>query len=226
MSSGASAKPGGRLIDRPGTFSRSLRDRRFARFISHLEGLSSPRIVDLGGTLNFWRDRAALGPVAEGEVTLVNLQDQSGGPANVRWVEGDVASLKEFGDMEFDAVFSNSVIEHVGGLERQRAMAGEVRRLAPIYSLQTPNYWFPLEPHFMVPGWQWLPAGARIRILQKVPLGHRRVKAADPEEARRRVESVRLLTATELASLLPDGTLVPERLGPLVKSWTVERGRG
>ena len=223
MSYGASTDTGRRLVDRPGTFSRSLRDRRFERFISLLDGHSEPRIVDLGGTLNFWRDRAAFGPIAEGEVTLVNLQDQSGGPANVRWVKGDVTSLEGFSDMEFDAAFSNSAIEHVGGFDRQRAMAEEVRRLAPLYSLQTPNYWFPLEPHFMVPGWQWLPVGARIRIIQRVPLGHRRVKAPDPEEARRRVESIRLLTANELGSLFPDGILVPERLGPFVKSWTVER---
>ena len=48
-------------------------------------------------------------------------------------------------------------------------MAAEVRRVAPAYWVQTPNFWFPMEPHFLVPGWQWLPERTRISILQRRP---------------------------------------------------------
>jgi hypothetical protein len=214
----------GPKVDAPGSLSRSLRDRRFKRFLSLLEGPSEPRIVDLGGTVQFWGERAAQGSIARGEVVLVNLHGQSGGPANVTTIEGDVTSLSQFPDMSFDAVFSNSVIEHVGSYEEQAAMAREVRRLAPIYSVQTPNYWFPLEPHFLVPGWQWLPVSVRIALVRTLPLGRTGRRSPDAATARQRVESIRLLRRTEMEKLFPDGRVLSERIGPLLKSWTVERG--
>ena len=210
-------------VDAPGSISRSLRNRRFDRFLSMLDRIPAPRIIDLGGTVEFWRERARLGRIAEGEVTLVNLHDQSGGPDNVVWVEGDVTALDRFPDMEFDAVFSNSVIEHVGNFERQAAMAREATRLAPLYSVQTPNYWFPLEPHFLMPAWQWLPVSVRVEVVRRFRMGHQRARTPDARSARERVESIRLLKRSELVTLFPDGTLVPERVGPFVKSWMIER---
>lgn len=223
MSSPAPLKGLGPGVDTPGSLSRSFRDRRFERFLSLLKGISRPRVIDLGGTLDFWRDRASQGPMARAEVVLVNLQEQSSGPENVRCVKADVTSLQEFPDMSFDAVFSNSVIEHLGSFEMQAAMAREAMRLAPIYSIQTPNYWFPLEPHFLVPGWQWLPVPIRVALLKRIPLGHTGRRSPDSEIARRRVESIRLLRRSELAELFPDGTIESEHFGPIVKSWTVER---
>jgi hypothetical protein len=58
--------------------------------------------------------------------------------------------MPQYRDKEFDIAFSNSVIEHVGNDLRIRQMADEVRRVGRNY-LQTPNYYFPLEPHFFFP---------------------------------------------------------------------------
>jgi len=49
--------------------------------------------------------------------------------------------------MSFDAVYSNSTIEHVGDESRQALFAAAVRRLAPAYWVQTPSSHFPIEIH-------------------------------------------------------------------------------
>lgn len=52
---------------------------------------------------------------------------------------------------DFDIVFSNAVLEHVGGTENQRAFIGELCRVASGFFITTPNRWFPVEPHTGVP---------------------------------------------------------------------------
>ncbi len=64
-----------------------------------------------------------------------------------------------FGDREFDIAFSNSVIEHVPP-ELQAAFAAEVSRVADRYFVQTPNRYFPIEPHYQLPLFQFLPRQA------------------------------------------------------------------
>jgi hypothetical protein len=54
------------------------------------------------------------------------------------------------------------------------AFAREVRRLAPSYFVQTPNFWFPMEPHWMVPAFHWLPAPVRVQMFMRFDLGHAR----------------------------------------------------
>src|SRR5205823_6414361 len=134
----------------------------------------------------------------------------------ISYVYGDARQMHMFGSRDFDMCFSNSVIEHVGTIDDQLRMAQEIRRVARGYFVQTPNAYFPLEPHFLVPGWQFLPMSLRAHLLQRRDLGWmKRVK--DPQMARRAVESIRLLTAAELQRLFPDGQIHRERVGPFTK---------
>src|ERR1017187_2845994 len=66
------------------------------------------------------------------------------------WVAGDGRAVP-FRDAAFDVVFSNSVIEHVGDAQSQRAFAREVARVGRAYWVQTPNRWFPVEQHLLTP---------------------------------------------------------------------------
>lgn len=66
-----------------------------------------------------------------------------------------------FPDKSFDIVFSNAVIEHIVGRERQQAFAREAMRVGKSWFITTPNYWFPLEVHYLLPFMQFLPDGAR-----------------------------------------------------------------
>jgi hypothetical protein len=205
------------------SLSHRLRERRFLLFDRLVEAMPRPlRIIDLGGTNDFWERRgwAARDDV---EITLVNLEAQEAKHPNILAVEGDATDLSEYGDASFDIAFSNSVIEHLFTLENQARMAAEVRRVATAYWVQTPNYWFPIEPHFLAPAWHWMPEDARVAILRRRGVGWAG-RCPDPEFARRIVQEIRLMRRPELAALFPGARIVGERFGGLVKSWTVVSG--
>ena len=101
-------------------------------------------------------------------------------------------------------------------------MAREVRRLAPVYWVQTPNFWFPVEPHFLTPAWHWLPVAARVALLQRRRWGWRG-PCPDKADAEAAVREIRLMRRTELDRLFPDARVTPEKIGPLVKSFVAIR---
>jgi SAM-dependent methyltransferase len=72
-----------------------------------------------------------------------------------------------FADDEFDLGFSNAVVEHVaGGTDAQRQFVHELCRVSGRVFVTTPNRFFPLEVHTLVPFAHWLPRGARDRVLR------------------------------------------------------------
>jgi hypothetical protein len=181
-------------------------------------------VIDLGGTNEFWEQVGWAGR-DDVRVTLVNLLETPRVHANIEPVVGDATDLAGHADGSFDVAFSNSVIEHLSTLERQRAMANEVRRVARAYWVQTPNFWFPVEPHFVFPGWQWLPRGLRVAALRRRGFGWV-PRIPDPEAAARMVGEIRLLRRAELAALFPEATLLAERFGGPAKSWIAAYGFG
>jgi SAM-dependent methyltransferase len=68
-----------------------------------------------------------------------------------------------FADGAFDLGFSNAVVEHVAG--GQRRFVHELCRVAGRVFVTTPNRWFPLEVHTLLPFVHWLPAPARERVI-------------------------------------------------------------
>jgi hypothetical protein len=205
------------------SLSHRLRERRFRLFERLVAELPRPlRIIDLGGTNDYWEQRGWAGR-DDVSITLVNLDPQAPLHANIHPTEGDATDLHDHADGSFDIAFSNSVIEHLFTFESQASMASEVQRVARAYWVQTPNFWFPIEPHFLVPAWQWLPEEARVQILRRRGVGWAG-RCEDPEFARRIVREHRLMRRTELARLFPDASIVGERFGGLVKSWTALGG--
>ena len=98
-----------------------------------------------------------------------------------------------FADGAFDLGFSNAVVEHVaGGRDGQRQFVGELCRVAGRVFVTTPNRWFPLDPHTLVPFAHWLPDGAaRDRVLRARgfedvldPLGPKELAALFPYPVR------------------------------------------
>jgi hypothetical protein len=205
------------------SLSNRWRSQRQQMFDALISGLRRPvRIVDIGGTNQYWEMRGWAGR-DDVQIVTINLKAERQEHPNIIPRTGNATDLSEYRDDEFDVAFSNSVIEHLFTLAQQQAMAREVQRVGKAYWVQTPNYWFPIEPHFHVPGWQWMPHTLRIWLLRHRRCGWRG-PCPDPVKARALVEEVRLMSRRELAQLFPGGTFYAERLFGVVKSWVVYGG--
>jgi len=204
----------------PGSFSNRMRDRRFQHFKQFIEDLPRPvSILDVGGTGDFW-DKRGWAQRDDVHITTLNLRAEPQKFNSVVPVVGDATNLEAYASQSVDVVFSNSVIEHVYTKDNQKAMADEVQRVGSRYWIQTPNYWFPIEPHFQVPIWQWMPRDLRIWLLTKRQFG-RRGPCSSYDEAADLVDEVRLMTRRELREMFPKAEITPEMFMGLVKSWII-----
>ena len=204
------------------SLSHRFRSNRFRLFRSLMETVPRPaRILDVGGTAGFWR---RMGFHDEDvDIVLVNTEAPASPDGRFHFVQGDARDMSEFADGTFDVVFSNSVIEHVGDFDDQRRMAEEVRRVGRRWFVQTPNRYFPVEPHFLVPGFQFLPIEARARLLTRFDLGWI-PRQPDLAAARERVQEIRLLTRSEMERLFPECRIHTERVLGLAKSFVAVGG--
>jgi SAM-dependent methyltransferase len=220
----------GRLLKRladhttAGTLATTMRRRRFQFFLSLLEPLERPlRILDVGGTQEFWETMNFV-VLGEARITLLNLsRERTSGPM-FEAIEGDARDLSRFGEGSFDVVFSNSVIEHLGpDFSDQRRMADEIRRVGKRYFVQTPNRYFPIEPHFLTPWFQFWPVGVRVWAVTHFSVGwYDRIP--DRSAAKREVESISLLSESQLRDLFPGSRIYKEKIGGLTKSLVAYAG--
>jgi SAM-dependent methyltransferase len=209
-----------RFVDNtdPGSYANRLRERRFSLFRSLIARLEPPiRVLDVGGTPGFWRMRGYDLP-GDPSVVVLNLEAMQSDDRRVTTVVGNGLDMRDIPDRAFDVVFSNAVIEHVETLENQRLMAAEIRRVGKRYFVQTPNKHFPLEPHFLVPGFQFLPLRLRAELLRWVPLGWYG-RTADRADAERKVRTIRLMTEREFQSVFPEAQIHREKVLGITKSF-------
>ena len=206
--------------------SEHFRARRMRRFLAECAVTAETRVLDVGGNPPIWQSLAV---GSRPQVTYLNMpraaeDDDDRG----RLVFGDGLQLP-FRDGEFDVAFSNSVIEHVGSAENQRQFAAEVRRVAKVYWVQTPNYWFPIEQHLLTPIVHWLPMSLRAAVVRRATVWGVVTKA---NEVQRRfyvdhfLSEIRLLSAGELAELFPGCRLIAERFLGWKKSLIATGGSG
>lgn len=99
-----------------------------------------------------------------------------------------------FADEQFDLVFANAVVEHVGSRQRQREFLAEIARVGRAAFVTTPNRWYPVELHTVLPLVHWLPTPVYRAILRT--LGFKFFAAE---------ENLNLLDRRALAALVPPG---------------------
>lgn len=200
---------------------RAFRRRRFGLFVRLVDQVLASRdvcrILDIGGEPGYWQGLADLLNGREWQVTLLNLRTFAVDQSRFTSIAGDARDLGAFKNQSFDVIHSNSVIEHVGQWGDMQAMAHEVRRLAPNYFIQTPYFWFPVEPHCATAFFHWMPESVRLSMLMRRPRGAWG-QAPDVQTAMRQIHSVVLLDRRMLASLFPDATIYRERYLGLTKS--------
>src|SRR3546814_15313651 len=96
--------------------------------------------------------------------------------------------------------------------------ARETRRVAAWHYVQTPYFWFPVDPHFYkLPFYHWLPRPLRAKLLMRLPLAHAG-KISTLETAPQIVEGARLIDGAKMKILFPESALRFERFYGLPKS--------
>ncbi|WP_328468574.1 class I SAM-dependent methyltransferase [Actinoplanes sp. NBC_00393] len=207
-----------RLADGPGSLGHAARRRRAAKLVETFPGLAGMRVLDLGGEPLFWRGF----PVRPAHVTVLNLLSFDAAEPWIDAVTGDACDPPAaVTRRRFDLVVSNSVIEHVGGHVPRQRFAEVVLRAADRHWVQTPYRYFPVEPHWVFPGMQFLPLRVRAEVTRRWPLSPGR--AGDLPEAVANAASVELLSLTEMRAYFPDSYLWYERAVGLIKSVTAVR---
>jgi len=191
------------------------------RFHAEFAVTASTRVLDVGGTSLNW----SLAPVRPRLVVLNLPRTRQETDAGSTLVFGDGCALP-FRDAAFDIVFSNSVIEHLGSEENQQRFAAEVRRVGKRYWVQTPNRWFPVEVHLLMPFLHWLPRSWQSAVARRFTVWQW-IERPSPDRrdyyVNHYLESVRLLDETALRGLFPGSAVVKERFLGLVKSLVASR---
>jgi hypothetical protein len=203
-----------RIVDAPESLGERKRARRWEWFLQAFPEVESMSVIDLGGTAEAWL-RA---PVRPASLHVVNLEIQSGtAPSWIRTDQADACDLpSHIGNASYDLVYSNSVIEHVGGHVQRMRFAEAVHRLADRHWVQTPYRYFPIEPHWLFPGFQFLPLNVRAQLSQRWPLVHTPSRTRD--EGLRAAMGVELLSRAEMTFYFPRSLLRAERMLGTVKS--------
>src|SRR5437660_11025809 len=162
----------GQLLDWLKPVHRKLREQKVDLFL-RLVGDSSAgdTLLDVGGGAGIDGEFLGLYSIFS-RIIIVNLDThQFQVPKNigVTAVQADGCYLP-FKSKSFDWVFSNAVIEHVGGWARQKEFANEIRRVATKgYFVATPNKHFPIEPHTLLPFYQFLTPNVQRHIVRLSP---------------------------------------------------------
>lgn len=207
--------------DDQSVYRNRFRMKRFGQLVVIIDEIIKQKghcnIIDVGGRFDHWNALSDIWGGRSLHVTLVNLEAETVTDPHFTSLAGDACDLKDHADNSFDLAYSNSVIEHVGQWSNQKRMASETRRVAPRHFIQTPNYWFPLEPHFRTPFIHWLPRPWRALIVQAKACGFY-PKAANVDEANAILQDAILLNAPSMAALFPESTIVKERVAGLTKS--------
>jgi len=157
------------------------RKRKLRLLLEELRPTAETTVLDVGaddlgfgegdgcGTLNFLEE---MYPWPE-RITALGLHEGTGFRArypHLTYVQGDACALP-FEDGEFDIVFSNAVVEHVGGRDRQRVLVSEALRVGRSVFLTTPNRRLPIEVHTRLPLVHWLPDALSHRIYRTLGKG-------------------------------------------------------
>ncbi|MBV9989207.1 MAG: methyltransferase domain-containing protein [Chitinophagaceae bacterium] len=205
------------------SFVNRLRKKRFSLLQQRIESLIEHKkpfkILDIGGDIRYWKHIGWKN--SDCHIYLLNLFENKIDEADVgnfHAVVGNAVNLP-FGPGEFDLVYSNSVIEHVGSYENQEKFAAEVKRVCDRYIIQTPSQWFPMEPHSMIPLFQFIPHKIRALLIMAFNINYF-PKAKTYKEAVAVSRTTMMFTLKRFRKLFPDAEIYVEKLFGIPKSYT------
>jgi hypothetical protein len=125
-------------------------------------GVTSDRTYEASNYIEAWYPH-------KDKITAVGLDDASfleQRYPGLTYRQADGRQLP-FAANSFDVVHSSAVLEHVGNFHNQRQFIEELVRVAKrTVFLTTPNRWFPIEFHTVLPLVHWLPKSWFRRLLR------------------------------------------------------------
>jgi ubiquinone/menaquinone biosynthesis C-methylase UbiE len=135
-------------------YERFLIEAKVGRNDSVLDvGVTSDRSYSSSNYLEKWYPEKS-------KITAIGTDDAAFLPALYRgmvFIRANGLALP-FRDNSFDVVHSSAVLEHVGTFENQTKLISECGRVARrAVFLTTPNRWFPVEFHTILPLVHWFP---------------------------------------------------------------------
>ena len=203
-------------------FTRRFRRKRYRNFTSLFPPEHCKRVLDLGGSAELWEMMNYSADITLLNISTLWLSLPETSERTYTAVVGD-ARQTDYPDGSFDLAFSNSVIEHVGSEQDAMRFANEMQRIGKAFYCQTPNKWFPIEPHLGTMFLHWLPSLLEryfvLRYLTLWGLMHK----PDRSTAKLAARDARLLTKRELKTLFPEAEIVTERFLLLPKSFIAMR---
>jgi hypothetical protein len=192
-------------------FLRYFRTKRMQQFCRLFGLTETTRVLDVGGDPFNW-SLVSIAP----SLTVVNLYSLRERVNTIAWVIADGRRLP-FKDGAFDITYSNSVIEHLGDFASQQAFAQEVGRVGIRYYVETPNRWFPVEPHLITPLIHYLPKSVQRRLLRNFTIWGL-ITCPTIQQCEDFLQEVHLLDKRELRQLFPDAEIWHECVLGLTKS--------
>jgi hypothetical protein len=188
------------------------RKKRFALFVETIRPNLQMRLLDVGGYPWGWlKNEPVVKSIDCLNVHQVNWDSSQAPEHGIRMLKGDARRMPEFLNQEYDIVFSNSVIEHVGSWQDQQSFAREVRRIGKKLWIQTPAKECPIEPHYLAPFVHWLPKTIQKKSLRYLSI-YGWLQKPNQEEISSLVDEIRLLTFREFSTLFPDCKIIVEKI--------------
>jgi hypothetical protein len=207
------------ISENKNSLGNKFREKRFSFFLEKINKMEKPvTIFDVGGKINFWENRGIAGN-KNYKITIVNFEKEKSQYSNIKTLIGNATNLSQFANKSFDIVHSNSVIEHLYNFENQKKMASEIIRIGQKHIVQTPNKYFFIEPHYLLPFLQFIPNKLKFLVLTKTKLS--RLKKWDKKFASQYIEEIRLLNLKEMKELFPSSKIYFEKFLGMNKSFTM-----
>lgn len=152
------------------------RQKKYQYFLSQMQPNANTQILDVGFTdddphpgINFLERNY---PYLK-NITALGIEDapkfRKSFP-EVKVVKYD-GSIFPFDDKSFDIAWSNAVIEHVGGYDKQVLFLSELLRTSKSIFITTPNRWFPIEVHTRLPFLHYLPKSIFDKLIKLIGKG-------------------------------------------------------
>lgn len=201
----------------PNSLGNKFRQKRMLFFREVIEQLPKPlNVLDIGGNEEFWINAGFQNNNAI-QITILNLTQVGVESSNMKSVSGDATDLSLIPNDHYDIAFSNSVIEHLYSKSNQVKMAKEAVRVGKHHFIQTPNKFFLIEPHYLLPFFQFLPKKLGYFILTKTKLS--RLRYWDKDFARNYLEEIRLLSLRDMQEIFPASDIWHEKFIFMTKSF-------